>query len=369
MALCSSGCSGRWRPSTTTAPCLSAAAASGSSSPSCSSAPTGSCPRSSSSIPVERATADGPPAAAEPHRGLAAQAGSPRPGPRDDPALRLRAADERAPARPRRLPQPLRRGRRPGPARRPATRTRATHRPGRRALAGAPLSDAVPASPGTEVSTLIQGLPEERIAAVELLLESLAAGGRHERVLAASSSHLHPDPWNERLHAPSHPGARAPPGAGGGQRHLPPGPSPVPRRARVEPGRALRPQHPDPRRPLRRATPPAAARPDRAPRELPAMTWTLVGHGAHSLGLGPGGSSPGRLAGDAPAVQPRPPTRRPRRRRRGGQDGPRRGRRPPARRRVPRRDPARLARGRPIGRRRRPRGPRPFPPGPRRGPP
>ncbi len=48
---------------------------------------------------------------------------------------------------------------------------------------------------------MVQSLHDERVGAIDLLVESLAAAGLHDRVLAATSSQLHHDPWNERLHA------------------------------------------------------------------------------------------------------------------------------------------------------------------------
>ena len=143
---------------------------------------------------------------------------------------------------------------------------------------GAPLSDAVPASSDTGTEALIQGLSEERIAAVELLLESLASGGHHEEVLSAASQHLQADPWNERLHE-HHIRALA---ATGRRQEA----SDTYRQVRrqfldelgVEPGRALRELNTQ----ILGGSPlaPARPRPRIVPRELPAMTWTLVGRDA-----------------------------------------------------------------------------------------
>ncbi|GAA3707668.1 BTAD domain-containing putative transcriptional regulator [Terrabacter ginsenosidimutans] len=143
---------------------------------------------------------------------------------------------------------------------------------------GAPLSDAAPASSDTGTEALIQGLSEERIAAVELLLESLASGGHHEEVLSAASQHLQADPWNERLHE-HHIRALA---ATGRRQEA----SDTYRQVRrqfldelgVEPGRSLRELNTQ----ILGGSPlaPARPRPRIVPRELPAMTWTLVGRDA-----------------------------------------------------------------------------------------
>ncbi|KRF46820.1 hypothetical protein ASG96_01990 [Terrabacter sp. Soil810] len=143
---------------------------------------------------------------------------------------------------------------------------------------GAPLSDAVPASSDAGTEALIQSLAEERIAAVELLLESLASGGQHEAVLRAASEHLTVDPWNERLHEHR---IRALAATGRRQEA-----SDTYRQVRrqfldelgVEPGRGLRELNTR----ILDGSPLASARPQPriVPRELPAMTWTLVGRDA-----------------------------------------------------------------------------------------
>jgi DNA-binding SARP family transcriptional activator len=143
---------------------------------------------------------------------------------------------------------------------------------------GDPLSDAVPASSDSGTEALTQGLVEERNAAVELLLESLAATGSHEDALAAATRHLAADPWNERLHEHR---IRALAATGRRQEA-----SDTFRQVRrqfldeigVEPGRALRELNSQ----ILGGAPVAATRVQRrpVPRELPAMTWTLVGREA-----------------------------------------------------------------------------------------
>lgn len=144
---------------------------------------------------------------------------------------------------------------------------------------GSPLSDAAPASPDTEVSTLVQSLHDERVGAVDLLVESLAAAGLPDQVLAATSSQLHHDPWNERLHAHrlralAATGRRSE--AGDEYRRL--------RRTfldelGVEPGAALADLHVEilEGRSAAASAAWATARPRPVPRELPALAWTLVG--------------------------------------------------------------------------------------------
>lgn len=144
---------------------------------------------------------------------------------------------------------------------------------------GSPLSDAAPASPDTEVSTLVQSLHDERVGAVDLLVESLAAAGLHDRVLAATASQLHHDPWNERLHAHrlralAATGRRSE--AGEEYRRL--------RRTfrdelGVEPGAALAGLNVEILEGRSVAMPPplVVARTRPVPRELPALAWTLVG--------------------------------------------------------------------------------------------
>lgn len=65
---------------------------------------------------------------------------------------------------------------------------------------GRALSDVAPAAADTSTEILRQALREERIAAVDLLVDALAHLGRHENVLTTAAAHLEDDPWNERLH-------------------------------------------------------------------------------------------------------------------------------------------------------------------------
>ena len=166
---------------------------------------------------------------------------------------------------------------------------------------GTPLSDAAPASPDTEVATLVQSLHDERVAAIDLLVESLAATGQHDQVLAATASQLHLDPWNERLHAHrlralAATGRRSE--AGEEYRRLRrqfidelgvgPGAELAVLNVAILEGRALATP-----RSTRAVT--ALTRP--VPRELPALAWTLVGRDellatiADRLGTRPGSES------------------------------------------------------------------------------
>ena len=144
---------------------------------------------------------------------------------------------------------------------------------------GSPLGDAAPASTDTEVATLVQSLHDERVGAVDLLVESLAAAGMHDQVLATTASQLHLDPWNERLHAHrlralAATGRRSE--AGDEYRRL--------RRTfvdelGVEPGAALAELNVEilEGRSVAAAPSPGVSRPKPVPRELPALAWTLVG--------------------------------------------------------------------------------------------
>ncbi|GAB3886318.1 BTAD domain-containing putative transcriptional regulator [Terrabacter terrigena] len=64
---------------------------------------------------------------------------------------------------------------------------------------GTALGDVAPAADASTES-LQQALRDERIAATDLLVDSLAQLGRHEEVLATAAVQLEDDPWNERLH-------------------------------------------------------------------------------------------------------------------------------------------------------------------------
>ena len=64
---------------------------------------------------------------------------------------------------------------------------------------GTALGDVAPAA-DTSTKTFQQALRDERIAAVDLLVDSLAQLGRHEDVLTIAAAELEDDPWNERLH-------------------------------------------------------------------------------------------------------------------------------------------------------------------------
>lgn len=65
---------------------------------------------------------------------------------------------------------------------------------------GPALGDVAPTAADSSTEALRQALREERIAAVDLLVDALAHLGRHEDVLTTTAAHLEDDPWNERLH-------------------------------------------------------------------------------------------------------------------------------------------------------------------------
>lgn len=143
---------------------------------------------------------------------------------------------------------------------------------------GAPLSDAAPATSDTDTHALTRGLLEERITAVDLLVEALAGSGLHDDVLTVSAAHLADDPWNERLHehrirALAATGRRAE----AGEAFL------TVRRQLldelgVEPGRALVDLNTSILEGADIA--PSTDRRRPVPRELPALAWTLVGRDA-----------------------------------------------------------------------------------------
>ena len=149
-----------------------------------------------------------------------------------------------------------------------------------RALAlwrGTALGDVAPAA-DSSTEGLQQALRDERIAAVDLLVDSLAQLGRHEEVLAAAAAQLEDDPWNERLHE-----HRLRALAATGRRSEA---SDAYRRLRrrfldelgVPPSQALA----DLNTQILDGSPlvPTSSRRRVVPRELPAPTWTLVGREA-----------------------------------------------------------------------------------------
>ncbi len=63
---------------------------------------------------------------------------------------------------------------------------------------GAALGDVAPAADAS-TETLQQALHDERVAAVDLLVDALDQLGRHDDVLTVAGAQLEHDPWNERL--------------------------------------------------------------------------------------------------------------------------------------------------------------------------
>ena len=142
---------------------------------------------------------------------------------------------------------------------------------------GAALGDVAPAADAS-TETLQQALRDERIAAIDLLVDSLAQLGRHEEVLSTAAAQLEDDPWNERLHehrlrALAATGRRSE--ASDSYRRLrrrfidelgvPPSKSLADLNTRIIDGGPLT---------------AASTRRRVVPRELPAPTWTLVGREA-----------------------------------------------------------------------------------------
>lgn len=66
---------------------------------------------------------------------------------------------------------------------------------------GEPLSESASSPQTDQLESARQGLREDRIAAVDQLVDLLAASGNHDEVLAMTATRLNEDPWHERLHA------------------------------------------------------------------------------------------------------------------------------------------------------------------------